>query len=112
VGRSGPSAGSGPVRVGGSVWDRLGSGPRRFSPQFCAVHGLVRSMGPHGTSRHGPFSGERRTSPPMDRTEVRHKIGTDSIMVQSDPIHGHRSIQNELDRPAYFKPLVTSEFTL
>jgi hypothetical protein len=57
--RSGLGVQSGTVRSGPGVQ----SGPRSRT-----VHVPVRSTGRHGTGRHGPFSGEGRTEPPLDRT--------------------------------------------
>jgi hypothetical protein len=61
-------------------------------------------MGPHGTSRHGPFSGERRTDPPLDRTVVVHRTVHDPAMIRSGPV------RDGLDRPVHFKPLVKDIF--
>jgi hypothetical protein len=67
--------------------------------------GLVRSTGPHGTGLHGPVLSEWRIGRLLNRTVVEHEADTDLTMVQSDPVHNHRSIRNELDRTIYLKTL-------
>jgi hypothetical protein len=52
----------------------------------------VRSIGPHGTGRHGPLSDEGKTDPPLDRTKARHGTGTDSATVRSGTDWTVRSI--------------------
>jgi hypothetical protein len=54
----------GPVRDGPGV---------QSGPVHDPARSTVRSMGPHGTGPHGPFSGVTRTDPPLDRTKARHE---------------------------------------
>jgi hypothetical protein len=60
------------------------------------VHGSVRST-VRSTGRHGPFSGEGRTDPPLDRTVVGHET-------VHGPVHDHSLVRYGLDRLVHFKP--------
>jgi hypothetical protein len=53
----------------------------------------VRSMGRHGTGRHGPFSSEKRTGPPLDRTKTRHEMVHDPATIRSGSVHDHGLIR-------------------
>jgi hypothetical protein len=67
-------------------------GPVRNGPFHGPARSTVRSTGRHGTGWHGPFSGEGRTDPLLDRTVVGH--GT---------VHGPATVRSGL---VHFKPLV------
>jgi hypothetical protein len=82
-----------------------GSGPGRSGPRSRTVHGPVRSTGRHGTGRHGPFSGERRTDPPLDRTVIGHGPVHGPATVRYGPVHGHGPVRDGSDRPVHFNTL-------
>jgi hypothetical protein len=54
-------------------------------------------MGPHRTGQYGPFSGVRRTGPPLDRTKAKHRT-----------VHGHSPIRDGLDPVSIFNTLDSS----
>jgi hypothetical protein len=55
-------------------------------------------MDPYGTGQHSPFSDEKKTDPPLDRSKTRH--GTVHC-----PDYDHDPRRDELDRPVYFNSL-------
>jgi hypothetical protein len=58
-------------------------GPVRSTVPHGPRSGPVRSTGRHGTGRHGPFSDEGRTDPPLDRTVIGHS-----------PVHGPATVRS------------------